>query len=170
MELDRFAEIVEDMILQHDYPGFEPRSLRLGLPSEVLRMHTKTFASALGHANVYVKLAALRWFQERPGMAKSYINAIIGLLDNADEFVRMESVKTIEKVHDLSPDSIVKMTTLLKDQEVEVRKAAAKALGKLGSRSKQKDPAVLDALREAARDSNPEVRMKAQKAVRLIEQ
>jgi hypothetical protein len=170
MELDRFAEIVEDMIIQHDYPGFEPRSLRLGLPSELLRMHTKTYASALGHANVYVKLAALHWFQERPGMAKSYLNAIIGLFDNDDEFVRMESVKTVEKMHDLSLDTMVKISALLKDQDVEVRKAAAKALGKLASKSKQKNPAILDALKEATRDANPEVRMKAQKAVRLIGQ
>jgi HEAT repeat protein len=62
------------------------------------------------------------------------------------------------------------MSALLKDQEVEVRKAAAKALGKLASKSKQKNPAILDALKEAARDANPEVRMKAQKAVRLIGQ
>jgi hypothetical protein len=170
MELDRLAEIVEDMIVQLDYPGFEPRGLRLGLPEEILRMHAKTFASALGHRSVYVRLAALRWFQERPGMAKSYLSAISGLFDSDDEFVRLESVKTAEKMHDLTPDTLVKMSALLKDQSVEVRKASAKALGKLVSRSKQKNPAVVEALQEASHDVNPEVRMKVQKALRLIGQ
>jgi hypothetical protein len=168
MELERFAEIVDDMIIQHDYPGFEPRALKLGLPEEILRMHTKTFASALGHTNVYVKLAALRWFQERPGMAKSYVKAISGLFDSSDEFVRMESLKTVERFPQVAPELVVEMSRLLKDENSSVRKAAAKAVGKLASRMKQKDPQVVDALREASNDKDPEVRMKVQKAVRLI--
>ena len=169
-ELDRLAEVVDDMIIQHDYPGFEPRSLRLGLPEEISRMPSKIFANALGHKNVFVKLAALRWFQERAGMAKSYINAIAGLMDDKDEFVRMEAVKTIEKFATVEPEILERMSALLKDEHSDVRKATAKAIGKLASRSKTKSQAVLDALSDAANDKDPEVRMKVQKAVRMLSQ
>jgi HEAT repeat protein len=168
LELDRLAEVVDDLIVQLDYPGFEPRGLRLGLPEEIQRMPTKTFAHALGHESVYVRLAALRWFQERPGMAKSYLKALCGLLDSSDEFVRMESIKTVEKIHDVPADAVIEIAKLLKDENAEVRKAAAKAVGKLGSRLKPKSQAVLDALQAATNDANPEVRMKVQKAVRLV--
>jgi HEAT repeat protein len=161
---------VEDMIVQHDYPGFEPRGLRLGLPEDVTRMPAKTYASALGHKSVYVRLAALRWFQEHAGIAKTYLSAITGLFDNEDEFVRMESLKTAERMNDVPKETQAKMCALLKDESAEVRKAAAKALGKLATRSKQKDPAILEALEEASHDVNPEVRMKVQKAMRLIKQ
>ena len=66
MNLDKLAGVVEELIVQLDYPGFEPRSLKLGLPEELETMSAKTFASALGHQSVYVKLAALRWFQSGP--------------------------------------------------------------------------------------------------------
>lgn len=169
MELDRFAEIVDDMIIQHDYPGFEPRALKLGLPEEVVHMHTKTFASALGHPNVYVRLAALRWFQERPGMAKSYLKAIVGLLDHDDEYIRIECMRTLERLPNVSADTVGLITPLLKDTHAEVRKAAAKSIGKLGSRLKQKDSALVEALQAASQDADPQVRMKVLKAVRLIE-
>lgn len=169
MDLDRFAQLVDDMIIQHDYPGFEPRGLNLGLPEDVQRMPAKTFANALGHKNVYVRLAALRWFQERPGLARSYSPAIVGLFDHEDEFVRMEAVRTVEKFHEVKPEVVVKIAELLKDEYAEVRKAAAKATGKLASRMKMKDAKVLEALQEATKDTDPEVRMKVQKAVRLIE-
>jgi len=168
LELERLAEVVDDLIVQLDYPGFEPRGLKLGLPEDIQRMPTKTFASALGHTSVYVRLAALRWFQERPGMAKSFLKALCGLLDNDDEFVRMEAVKTMEKIHDVPADAVIEMAKLLKDDCDDVRKAAAKAVGKLGSRLKPKSQAVLDALQAATNDTNPEVRMKVQKAVRLV--
>jgi HEAT repeat protein len=168
LELDRLAEVVDDLIVQLDYPGFEPRGLRLGLPEDVQRMPTKTFANALGHESIYVRLAALRWFQERPGMAKSYLKAVCGLLESTDEFVRMEAVRTVERVHDVPAETVVAIAKLLQDENVEVRKAAAKAAGKLGSRLKPKSQAVLDALQAATNDANPEVRMKVQKAVRLV--
>ncbi len=168
MELEGFAQLVDDMIIQHDYPGFEPRGLRLGLPEEAQRMPAKTYASALGHENVYVRLAALRWFQERPGLARSYTNAILGLFDHSDEFVRMEAIRTVEKFNLVLPDQVQKISNLLKDEHAEVRKAAAKAVGKLGSRLKMNDPQVNQALQDASKDSDPEVRMKVQKAVRLI--
>jgi HEAT repeat protein len=169
MELDHFAQLVDDMIIQHDYPGFEPRSLKLGLPDEANRMPAKTFARALGHANVYVRLAALRWFQERPGMAKPHLAAIVGLFQGQDEFVRMEAVNTVSKIPSLGADVILQVTPLLRDSTIDVRKAAAKAVGKMASRLKQPNVEILQALKEAASDSNPEVRMKVQKAVRLIE-
>jgi HEAT repeat protein len=115
-----------------------------------------------------VKLAALRWFQDHSGMAKTHLNAIAGLFDSDDEFVRMESVKTAERMNDVPKETQAKMSVLLKDESVEVRKATAKALGKLASKAKQKDPAILASLEEASHDVNPEVRMKVQKAIRLI--
>jgi vesicle coat complex subunit len=168
LELDQLAEVVDDLIVQLDYPGFEPRGLRLGLPEEIQRLSTKTFASALGHTSVYVRLAALRWFQEHPGMAKSYLKAVCGLLDNDDEFLRMEAIKTVEKMHDVPAETVIEIAKLLKDNHTEVRKAVAKAVGKLGSRLKPKSQEVLDALQEATNDADPEVRMKVQKAVRLV--
>jgi len=168
LELDRLAEVVDDLIVQLDYPGFEPRGLRLGLPEEIQRMPTKTFTSALGHTSIYVRLAALRWFQERPGVAKSYLKAICGMLDSSDEFVRMEAIRTVERIHDVSAETVIEISKLLQDENAEVRKGAAKAVGKLGSRLNPKSQAVLDALQAATNDANPEVRMKVQKAVRLI--
>jgi len=169
MELERFAQLVDDMIIQHDYPGFEPRSLKLGLPDEANRMPAKTYSKALGHESVYVKLAALRWFQERPGHAKPYLPAIMGLLQSTDEFVRMESINTISRVPNQGSDAVMQVTPLLRDSFVDVRKAAAKAVGKMASKLKQPNEEILQALRDASSDSNPEVRMKIQKAVRLIE-
>lgn len=169
MDLDHFALLVDDMIVQHDYPGFEPRGLNLGLPEDAQRMPAKTYANALGHQSVYVRLAALRWFQERPGLARSYSSAIVGLFDHADEFIRMEAIRTVERFHEVKLEIIQKIALLLKDEHIEVRKAAAKATGKLASRMKLKDPQILEALQEATKDTDPEVRMKVQKAVRLIE-
>ena len=84
------------------------------------------------------------------------------------------SVSAVWKVLPLSsrlagvPLQTPEMSRLLKDENPSVRKAAAKAVGKLASRMKQKDPQVVEALREASNDKDPEVRMKVQKAVRLI--
>ena len=133
-------------------------------------MPAKVFAKALGHESVFVKLAALRWFQDRqPGHAKPHLPSIVGLFNSPDEFVRMESVKTVSRIPNLTGDVVMEITPLLSDASVEVRKAAAKAVGKMASRLKQPDEKILEALRKAADDKNPEVRMKVQKAVRLIE-
>ena len=56
----------------------------------------------------------------------------------------------------------------LTDESVEVRKATAKALGKILKRSVTKDASVIDALKQATQDSDVEVRFKAQKALRNI--
>src|ERR1700734_1182097 len=154
MELAEFASVVETMILEHDYPGFEPRSLRLGLPQSALKSKAKMFASALGHDSVYVKLAALRWLQERPGVAKSCLSAIAGLLDNADEWVRLEAIHTIEKTASPPREVAVKVSSLLADSDVEVRKAAAKATGKLFSKGIKESTEVLSSLHAAAKDQD----------------
>ncbi|MBX9948647.1 MAG: HEAT repeat domain-containing protein [Candidatus Obscuribacterales bacterium] len=168
MNLEKLAGVVEELIVQLDYPGFEPRSLKLGLPEELQTMSAKTFASALGHESVYVKLAALRWFQERPGVAKSHLAAILGLIDSSDEWVRMESIRAVEKMWKLPPHVGGVVSKGLTDQSVEVRKATAKALGKILKRSVTKDALVIDALKQATQDSNVDVRFKAQKALRNI--
>jgi hypothetical protein len=168
MNVDRLADVVEELIVQLDYPGFEPRSLKLGLPEELEGMSAKNFGNALGHKSVYVKLAALRWFQERPGVAKSHLPAILGLVDSKDEWVRMESIRTVEKMSKLPAHVGGIVSKGLKDESVEVRKASAKALGKILKRSVTKDASVIDALKEATQDSDVEVRFKAQKALRNI--
>ncbi len=60
MNLEKLASVVDTMIIQHDYPGFEPRGLKLGLPEDLQNMSAKTFSNALSHESVYVKLTALR--------------------------------------------------------------------------------------------------------------
>ena len=168
MELADLAEIVDNMIVQHDYPGFEVRGLKLGLPEEALKMHAKVFVQALGHESIYVKLAALRWLQERPGVAKSYIKPIAGLLDNADEWVRMEATRTIERVSNPHEDAVLRISGLLHDPDVEVRKTAAKALGKICARKSDKNDVIVKSLHDAASDEDAGVRWKVQKALRQI--
>ncbi|HEY9785892.1 MAG TPA: HEAT repeat domain-containing protein [Candidatus Obscuribacterales bacterium] len=168
MDLNRLADVVETMILQHDYPGFEPRSLKLGLPEDIEGGPAKLFSQALGHSNVYVKLAALRWFQDHPGMAKGHINAIKGLLVSDDEWVRLETVKALERVNHPPKGIAFEIAHLLKDGNAEVRKEAAKACGKVMKRAKEKDERVLEALKQASLDAEAEVRWKAQKALRTL--
>lgn len=167
-ELDRLSDVVENMILQHDYPGFEPRGLKLGLPEEIEGYSAKVFSNALGHPSVYVKLAALRWFQERPGMARPHYRALAGLLDNKDEFVRLEAIVTLERAGRIPQEVVFEISKRLKDDDAEVRKAAAKACGKLLKKVSNKDERVVESLRHASQDANSEVRFKAQKALRII--
>jgi hypothetical protein len=54
MNVQAFADFVETMIVQHDYPGFEPRSLKLGLPDVLNKAGSKMFAEALAHDSVFV--------------------------------------------------------------------------------------------------------------------
>lgn len=168
MELADLAEIVDNMIVQHDYPGFEVRALKLGLPEEALKMHAKVFVQALGHESIFVKLAALRWLQERPGVAKSYVKAIAGLLDHSDEWVRMEAVRTIERISSPAEEATLKIAELLRDPDVEVRKTAAKALGKICSKKSSKNETVVKSLRDACDDDDATVRWKVQKALRQM--
>jgi HEAT repeat protein len=168
MDLDALANIIETMVLQQDYPGFEVRSLKLGLPEKVLKAPKKIFAQALDHNNIHVKLAALRWFQERPGAAKSYTKSIAGLLGDNDEWVRLEAIRTLESLSTATNELAMKVIPLLRDQNVEVRKSAAKALGKISSKARPENDTVIDSLKAAACDRDAGVRFKAQKALRRL--
>ena len=168
MNLEKLADFVENMVLQHDYPGFEPRSLKLGLPDSINNASARVFYDALGHPNVYVKLAALRWFQEKPGMGKGHDRAFAGLLDNEDPWVRREALRTLERMQIKNEEIIVMMSPLLADSDSGVKKAAAKALGKLCAKRAKKIEAVTAGLQAAAKDADPEVRWKAEKALRLL--
>lgn len=163
-QLEKLAETVEDMILQLSYPGFEERSLKLSLPDKVNKFPARVFAQALKHESAVVKLASLRWFQERPGMAKSHLKSIIDCLSDSDEWVRLEGIHCLEKYDTFGEEVLRIMAALLKDESIEVRKASAKALGKVGGKSEL----VIEALKVAAEDQNHELRWKAQKALRKL--
>jgi vesicle coat complex subunit len=168
MNLEKLVLVVQTMIIEHDYPGFEPRALKLGLPDSVNNASAKVFCEALGHPDVYVKLAALRWFQEKPGMGKGYTKAIAGLLKAEDPFVRREATHALDKLNVSSDEVLASISDLLKDEDTEVRKDAARALGKLCSRRKNKSEVTAQALRDAVDDKDHEVRWKVQKALRLM--
>jgi len=168
MNLEKLADIVDEMIVQHDYPGFEPRALKLGLPDSVTKAPAKMFTQALGHESVYVKLAALRWFQERPGMAKGAFRAVMGLYDNSDPFVRLEAVRLSERFTEPTKELALNISKLLRDEDVEVQKAAARACGKLCKKLKMKDETVIDGLQQCAAGKDALLRGKAEKALRRI--
>ena len=163
-ELENLAAVVEDMILQLSYPGFDERSLKLGLPDAVSKYPPKTYGQALKHESTVVRLAALRWFQERPGIAKTHTRPIVDCLEDVDGWVRREAISCLEKFEYLDSKITDEIAELLTDRDVEVRKGAAKALGKIGEKSDN----VIEALRQAAEDENHEVRWKAQKALRKL--
>ena len=156
------------MIIQHDFPGFEPRALKLGLPESVTKAPAKTFSQALGHESVFVRLAALRWFQERPGMMKSHIRGIAGLVDHDDEFVRLEAIRAIERYPYPSRELAVSIADHLVDESEEVRRAAAKACGKICAKMKLKDDQVIEKLKDATTEKDGILRGKAEKALRKI--
>jgi len=164
MEIDELVEIVETMVLQHDYPGFDVRSLRLGLPQRVNRAPVKLFVAALARSEVCVRLAALRWFWERPGVAGRHAAAIAGLLEDPDEWVRCEAARTLGRVAGLDETTALALAAALKDTDAAVRKAACRSLGKLPVASDE----VIGALRQAAGDEDIEVRWKALKALRQL--
>jgi hypothetical protein len=164
MELKEFIDKVEDMALQHAYPGFDVRSLNLGLPHSITKSPTRLFVEALKSDSVLTKLAALRWFWERPGDAKRYVKAIAAVIDDPDEWVRLEAARTIGRVENPEVPIVVKVAGLLADENAEVRKAAAKTCGKVHV----KDAAVVEALQKATTDTDTEVRWKAQKALRQL--
>ncbi len=168
MNVEALAEFVDNTILQHDYPGFEPRSFKLGLPESLQKSSSKVFSEALGHQSVYVKLAALRWFQEKPGMGKGCTRAIAGMLKDDDPWVKREAIHALEKINAQSDEILIAICDLLEDSDVEVRKAAAKSLGKVCSKRAKRPDAVVPALYKASEDADHEVRWKAQKALRLM--
>lgn len=164
MEVEELAEIVETMALQHSYPGFDVRSLQLGLPEAAVNSPVKLFGQALKHDSVVVKLAALRWFWQRPGVAKRYVQAIAALFSDQDEWVRREAVRALGRVAGVEDKYAIEASRLLADSDAEVRKAAAQAIGKLGCTNEE----VLASLRKAAEDADVEVRWKAEKALRKL--
>jgi vesicle coat complex subunit len=166
--IDQLAEFVDNMVVQHDYPGFEPRSLKLGLPDSINKSSPKVFSQALKHPNVYVRLAALRWFQAKPGMGKGYEKTIASLLGDEDDWVKMEALRALERLCTQDESIIVLMAPLLQEENSEVRKTAAKALGKICAKQHKRIQLVIDGLRTASDDPEPEVRWKAQKALRLL--
>jgi hypothetical protein len=168
MNLEELADIVDTMIIQHDYPGFEPRALILGLPSEAVNAPAKVFGQALGHDSIYVQLTALRWFQVHNGVVKNYLPRLLDLLASTDEFVRVEAARTIERANLNDPKTLLALAASLKDPQEMVRTAAAKALGKLLSKAPVQNPDIVAALKEAAADPDEQVRWKAQKALRKM--
>lgn len=164
MDLEELVQIVDDMACQHDYPGYELRSLNMGLPEAVTRSPAKLFGKAVKHENVLVKLAGLRWFWERPGMISPYLRVISDCLDDGDEWVRMEAIRVLGRLKKLDPELMVRVAGRLKDEAVAVRRAAASACGKFGAASDE----VISLLKEAVADKDAEVRGKAAKALRKL--
>src|SRR5437867_2951675 len=113
MELERLAQIVDDMAVQHEYPGFEIRSLKMGLPAEVVKSPGKLFHAALKHENALVRLAGLRWFQEKPGAGKQFTSAIAECLRDRDEWVRAEAALCLERLPEVENKFTVQLADLL---------------------------------------------------------
>src|SRR5687767_7161466 len=130
MDLDQLVDIVETMALQHSYPGFDIRSLQLGLPDAVTKSPARLFVAALKHENPVVKLAALRWFWERPGDARKHARQIGEVLEDPDEWVRLEAVRALGRLESLEEKIAIEVAKRLADENAEVRKAAAKSCGK----------------------------------------
>ncbi len=164
MDLEEFVQIVDDMACQHDYPGYELRSLNMGLPESVTGSPAKMFRKALKHEKVLVKLAALRWFWERPGMISPYLRNIGDCVVDADEWVRMEGIRVLSRHKKLDDELAVRIAQCIKDESVAVRRAAASACGKLTSKNEQ----LIALLKEGVTDSDSEVRGKSAKALRKL--
>ncbi len=182
MKLKDLEEAVENMIVQHDYPGYEARSLKLALPNVFSNASAGIYVKALGSHSVYVQLAALRWFQNKPGLVKTHAKLIVALLDSPDTWVKTEATRTIEITKGTELDVIVKICQLLKDPDIMVRKEAAKTLGTFGkelsnkpANSKSKTPEksstkeiIINALKESCEDSELDVRRKVIKSLRKL--
>ena len=168
MNVEKLAEIVDEMIVQHDYPGFEPRALKLGLPDSITKAPAKVFSQAFGHESVFVRLAALRWFQDRPGMAKPAMKAVMGLYEDVDPFVRLEALRLTERYADPTEEMVVRASKLLEDEDVEVQRTAARACGKICKKLKIKEPTVVERLQKAASAPDSMLRGKAEKALRVM--
>jgi len=166
------AQFVDDMIVQHNYPGFEARAFKIGLPEHIVQSPSRLFGDALGHESIYVRIVALRWFQEKPGAIKPYIKAISGLIGHEDPWVRFEAGQALERFQHPTVEMANTIKVLLKDKEAFVRRGAAKALAKILPRLKEakvKDADledVVSALKESLADSDGQVRQKAEKALR----
>lgn len=170
--LEELVQIIDDMIVQHDYPGFEPRALKLGLPDWARKVPAKTFAKCLAHESVFVRLAALRWFQDSPGKIKPHIQKIYRSLEDSDPYVRLEAVSCLETLRQADDEMIEKIAILANDQDLDVQREVAKALGKLSLRAKNTPVcnSALQALDKLCQSKDPQLRLKAQKAIRKIQE
>ncbi|HMW88708.1 MAG TPA: HEAT repeat domain-containing protein [Candidatus Obscuribacter sp.] len=176
--LSELAQFVSDLISQSDYPGFESRAFRIGLPDRFNQASSKLFGECLDHESVYMRLVALRWFQDKPGTIKPFIKQIQAHLLDGDEWVRIEALGALERFHSPTSGNAQACALLLKDENVQVRKASAKALTKMLPRVHEKLAKELDDVRqenlkqvetlltEALCDSDVQVRQKAEKALR----
>ena len=170
MEIQELKTIINDMAVQHSYPGFDMRSLKLGLPEAITRSPARLFKDALQDNDVLVRLAALRWFQERPGDAKKNLDVLVKTLDDQDEWVRLEGIATIAQIANTKENTNAKeaiveaVARLLTDESLQVQKAAANACGKF----QLKTQTVIEQLKQAAQSNDVEVRWKSQKALRKL--
>lgn len=176
--LQELADFVSDLISQTSYPGFEARAFRVGLPDKFSHASSRLFAEALEHPSVYVKLCALRWFQDKPGMIKPHVKTIVAFLADEDEYMRIESLGVLERFHAPTSGNALAAALLLEDKEVLVRRHAGKALMKMLPRVDEKAAKELDDVRaqnldtikelleKALNDKDVLVRQKAEKALR----
>jgi HEAT repeat protein len=77
-------------------------------------------------------------------------------------------LRTLERIQTKDEPIILMMSECLKDEDPEVRKGAAKALGKVCAKRAKKIEAVIDGLKAVAADPDAEVRWKAEKALRIL--
>lgn len=169
MQLKDLEEIVDNMILQHDYPGCEPRALNIALPQAISQAPARLYLAALDSNNVFVKLVSLRWFQTRPGAARSHARSIVAQLENADPWVRLEAIRTITVAKIWEDSSILKVSSLLKDADEHVRAEAAKACGGMFQKANSLlEDKIIAALQEASHDTAQSVRRKAIKSLRKL--
>lgn len=166
MKLSELEEIVDNIILQHSYPGFESRSLKLSLPLAISQLPASLYLTALNSHNVFVQLFSLRWFQTRPGIARNHAVAVAALLDDRDPWVRLEAIRTLEMSKALADEAILKITSLLTDPDELVRTEAAKACGCISTPSLEHK--IVCALQEASHDPAQSVRRKAVKSLRKL--
>lgn len=171
MELIELEELIDNMILQLSYPGFDAKAFNLALPDAANKAPAKLFSQALDSKNVIVQLTALRWFQMRSSAAKNCLKSIVSLLQHEDPWVKKEAIKTIEGTKVIASEVLKKICYLLKDENPDVRKEAAKSLGNLAKEIdgvKSEKDMIIEALKESSEDPVLEVRRKAIKALRKL--
>ncbi len=166
--LEHLSEFIIDTITQSDYPGFEAKAFRLGLPIQYHNAPASLFLKALKSDNIYIQLAALRWFQEKPNQTFSHQDAILNFLKSNDIWLRFEAIKTIERMSSPKENLAVALSPLMLDESAMVKQEAIKAFGKIIRKLKINKPELLTNLEIASQDKNHEVKRKALKALRLI--
>ena len=121
MDLEELADIVETMILHHDYPGFEPRSLNWGYRKTLYDLGQSVCSGARAQKRLCEAVQSALVSIEA-GVAKTYISALLGLLNDSDEWVRMETIAVLERFNAPLPETVITVATLLRDPDVEVRR------------------------------------------------